>query len=188
MLTATDTPAALLEAIVGSAMDAVVAVDLDQRVVLFNPAAEAMFACTAGEAIGQPLDRFLPARFRAVHRRHVADFGVTGDTSRSMGHLRPLAALRADGKEFPIEATISRIAIAGRPYYAAIVRDISARQAAEAERSAVVAREVQARAAAAAASAQRDRLREILDGLPSGVFILAAPAGHLEFANAAFAG
>lgn len=123
---------ALLTAIVAAAMDAVVAVDGDQRIVLFNPAAELMFRCAAAAALGQPLDRFLPARFRSIHRRHVAAFGATGDTSRSMGHLRPLAALRADGGEFPIEATIARVAIGGQPYFAAIVRDISARQAAEA--------------------------------------------------------
>ena len=49
-----------------------------------------------------------------------------------MGHLRPLAALRADGEEFPIEATIARVAIDGHPYYAAIVRDITARRRDEA--------------------------------------------------------
>ena len=122
----------LLSAIVQSAMDAIVALDTGQRIVLFNPAAEAMFGCLAEDALGQPLDRFLPDRFRDIHRRHVATFGLTGDTSRSMGHLRPLAALRADGQEFPIEATIARVAIEGQPYYAAIVRDISARHRAEA--------------------------------------------------------
>ena len=121
----------LLQAIVGSAMDAIVALDAEQRIVLFNPAAEAMFRCPAEEALGQPLDRFLPDRFQDIHRRHVAAFGHTGDTSRSMGHLRPLAALRADGEEIPIEATIARVAIEGRPYYAAIVRDITARLQAE---------------------------------------------------------
>jgi len=112
-------------------MDAIVALDAEQRIVLFNPAAEAMFGCPAAQALGQSLDRFLPPRFRAIHRRHVAAFGTTGDTSRSMGHLRPLAAVRGNGEEFPIEATIARVAIDGRSYYAAIVRDITARQQAE---------------------------------------------------------
>jgi PAS domain S-box-containing protein len=122
---------ALLSAIVDSAMDAIVALDDEQRIVLFNPSAEAMFGCPAVEALGQPLDRFLPERFRAIHRQHVAAFGETGDTARSMGHLRPLAALRANGDEFPIEATISQVVVDGRPHFAAIVRDISARRAAE---------------------------------------------------------
>ncbi len=176
----------LLGAIIVSAMDAVVALDAEQRIVLFNPAAEAMFGCPAAEAIGQPLDRFLPARFRGIHRHQVADFGATGDTARAMGHLRPLAALRSDGEEFPIEATISRVAIGGRPYYAAIVRDISAREAAEAARVAAVASEAAARAEAATAAAQRDELRTILEGMPSGVELLAAPDGRIELANSAF--
>jgi PAS domain S-box-containing protein len=122
----------LLQAILSSAMDAIIALDAQQRIVLFNPAAEAMFRCPAAQALGQPVDRVLPSRFRAIHRRHIADFGVTGDTSRSMGHLRPLAAVRADGEEFPIEASIARVVVDGRLYYVAIVRDITARKRGEA--------------------------------------------------------
>jgi PAS domain S-box-containing protein len=176
----------LLGAIIVSAMDAVIALDAEQRIVLFNPAAERMLGCPAREAIGTPLDRFLPERFRGIHRRHIANFGATGDTARAMGHLRPLAALRADGTEFPIEATISRVAIDGRPYYAAIIRDITAREAAESARAAAVAAEAAARAEAATAAAQRDQLREILAGMPSGVFIIATLDGRLDFANTAF--
>jgi PAS domain S-box-containing protein len=166
-------------------MDAVVALDADQRIVIFNPAAEAMFGCPASDAIGQSLDRFLPARFRGSHHRHVTTFGATGDTARAMGHLRPLAALRSDGSEFPIEATISRVAIGEKPYYAAIVRDISAREAAEAAREAAVASEAAARAEAVTAAAQRDELHTILEGMPTGVEILAAPDGRIELANSA---
>ncbi len=122
---------ALLQAIIGSAMDAIVALDDQQRIVLFNQAAEVMFRCKAEEALGQPLDRFLPAQFRAIHRHHVESFGATGDTSRSMGHLAPLTAVRGNGDAFPIEATISHLEIDGRRYYAAIVRDVTARQEAE---------------------------------------------------------
>ena len=122
----------LLQAVVHSAMDAIVALDASQRVVLFNPAAEQMFRCPATEALGKPLDRFLLDRDRVQHRQHIAAFGITGDTTRSMGHLRPLRAVRATGEEFPIEATIARVAIDGVPYYAAIVRDITVRQQADA--------------------------------------------------------
>ncbi len=58
---------ARLEAIVHSAMDAIITVDARQRIVLFNAAAEHMFGCSGTEAIGEPLDRFVPARFRAAH-------------------------------------------------------------------------------------------------------------------------
>jgi PAS domain S-box-containing protein len=123
--------ATLLDAILESAMDAIIVVDASQRILLFNHAAESMFVVSRSEMIGQSLDRLLPRRFARSHERDVDTFISTGSTSRAMGHLRPLAALRADGTEFPIEATISQITIDDQPYAAAIVRDISARHAAD---------------------------------------------------------
>jgi PAS domain S-box-containing protein len=120
-----------LMAIIASATDAIITVDGQQRVTLFNAAAERMFACPASEAIGQPLDRFIPERYRAIHREHVRNFGATGVTARSMGHQRPLAALRGDGVEFPIEATISQVTVGGQPLFTAIVRDVTERCRAE---------------------------------------------------------
>ena len=76
-----------LEGIVESAMDAIITVNEDQRVVLFNRAAERMFGCALEDAIGRPLDRFLPADFREAHHHHVQDFGHSGITSRRMGRL-----------------------------------------------------------------------------------------------------
>jgi PAS domain S-box-containing protein len=122
---------ASLANIIDSAMDAIISVDGNQRVTLFNTAAERMFACTAAEAIGQPLDRFIPARFRETHRQAVEDFGRTGATSRAMGHLRPLSGLRANGEEFPLEASISQVDADGTRIYTVIIRDITERKRAE---------------------------------------------------------
>jgi two-component system sensor kinase FixL len=119
---------ARLLGIVAAAPDAILTVDEDQRITLFNAAAEQMFRCPASEAIGSSLNRFIPQRFRQSHREHVARFGATGVTSRIMGHQRPLAALRADGVEFPVEATISQVTVDGRKLFTAIVRDITARR------------------------------------------------------------
>jgi PAS domain S-box-containing protein len=112
-------------------MDAVISVDADQRVVLFNAAAAEMFQCTVSDALGQPLGRFIPERFRDRHREHVRHFGEVGATARRMGELGELAGLRANGEEFPIEAAISRTMVSGRPVYTAIVRDITVRKQAE---------------------------------------------------------
>lgn len=117
--------------IISSATDAILTIDDQQRITLFNAAAERMFRFPAAEAIGLPLDRFLPERFRAIHREHIRAFGATGVTARSMGAQRPLMALRADGVEFPVEATISQITVNGKRLYTAIVRDISERRRAE---------------------------------------------------------
>src|SRR5499425_1445454 len=100
---------AKLAGILASAMDAIITVDEDQRVVLFNAAAEKMFRCPAAEALGESLDRFIPERFRAAHREHVRVFGETNVTQRTMGKTRSLFGLRSDGEEFPIEASISQI-------------------------------------------------------------------------------
>ncbi len=120
-----------LEGIIESAMDAIITVDEDQRVQLFNRAAEQMFGCTTRDAIGQPLDRFLPARFRDGHRHHIQAFGQSGATSRKMGKLGTVMGLRSKGEEFPIEASISHIALEGKTFYTVILRDISERKRVE---------------------------------------------------------
>lgn len=124
---------AVLAGIIASAMDAIITIDSNQKITLFNAAAERMFRCPAADAIGAPLDRFIPHRFREAHRHHVVAFGKTGVTNRAMGNLRPLSALRADGEEFPIEASISQAEVNGRKIYSVILRDISSRVRAEAD-------------------------------------------------------
>jgi PAS domain S-box-containing protein len=125
--------AARHDAIVQSAMDAIITVDADQRIILFNAAAEQMFGCAAADAVGGSLDRFIPERFRPVHRGHVEQFGRTGDTARRMGAQTALWALRADATEFPIEASISQATVGGDRLFTVILRDVSARVRAETE-------------------------------------------------------
>jgi PAS domain S-box-containing protein len=134
---------ARLSAIIGSAMDAVISTDAAQRITMFNAAAERMFGLPAKEALGQPLDRLIPQRYREGHQKHVHEFGRTGATARAMGHLRPLSGLRANGEEFPIEASISQVELAGERIYTVILRDITERQQAQQalERQASVLRE-----------------------------------------------
>jgi len=117
-----------LDSIIGSAMDAIITVDERQNVVLFNAAAEHIFGCSAKEAMGGPLDRFLPERFRASHRAHVERFGRSGVTMRRMGAALVLSGQRSNGEEFPIDASISHVVVAGQTYYTVILRDITERQ------------------------------------------------------------
>jgi PAS domain S-box-containing protein len=119
---------AQLGSIIDSAMDAMVTVDSQQQIVMFNPAAEKMFGCSAADALGSPLDRFIPERFRAAHGKHIQTFGKTGVTSRAMGALGALKGLRANGEEFPIEASISQTVSSGNKLYTAIVRDVTERE------------------------------------------------------------
>jgi PAS domain S-box-containing protein len=122
---------ARVSGIVESAMDPIIAVDEDQRVVLFNAAAEKIFHWTRATVLGEPLHKLIPQRFREGHRAHVERFGETGVTSRRMGSQTVLMALRADGKEFPIEASISQHTEDGKSLYTAILRDITERVRAE---------------------------------------------------------
>ena len=119
---------AQLQSIVDSAMHAIISVDGAQHIVLFNRAAEQVFGCRRDEAIGSDLDRFIPQRFRAAHRGHIERFGETGVTSRRMGDVTTLWGLRADGEEFPIEASISQSGNGDERFYTVILRDITLRK------------------------------------------------------------
>ena len=94
--------------IVESAMDPIITVDDRQRVVVFNAAAEKAFRWPRNAVLGQPLDMLIPEQFRQRHSAHIERFGTTGVTSRRMGAQTVLMALRADGEQFPIEASISQ--------------------------------------------------------------------------------
>ncbi|WP_193100571.1 PAS domain S-box protein [Burkholderia sp. Z1] len=117
--------------IIRSSMEAIITIDEKQTVVIFNPMAEQVFGVSAMEAIGAPLSRFIPERFRAAHAKHVDQFGVTGVSERQMGRQRVLFGLRANGEEFPIEASISQIRDASGKLYTVMLRDITERLRAE---------------------------------------------------------
>jgi PAS domain S-box-containing protein len=116
-----------LRGILESAMDAIITVDESQRIVLFNVAAEGIFGCTRDEAVGAPLARFIPERFLCTHANHIEDFGRQGTPARPMGRDRIVVALRRNGEEFPIDASISQISEAGSKYYTVILRDVTER-------------------------------------------------------------
>jgi PAS domain S-box-containing protein len=120
-----------LHGIIQSAMDAIITINREQRIVVFNEAAEKIFRCSREEVMGSPLDRFIPERFRAAHRIHVERFGETRITTRMMGARLELFGLRADGEEFPIDASISQVNVGGEWLYTVILRDISTRKSAE---------------------------------------------------------
>lgn len=123
---------AMLNEIIESAMDPIIVVDENQRIEMFNSAAESAFRWPREAVRGQPLDMLLPERYRAEHRNHIRRFGETGTTSRRMGAQRVLTGLRADGAEFPIEASISQQVERRRRRFTVILRDVSERVRAEA--------------------------------------------------------
>jgi PAS domain S-box-containing protein len=123
---------ARMMAIFHSSGEAIITLDEQQRIVMFNPAAEEVFRCSAMDAIGTTVDRFIPARFRDAHRKHVERFGETGVTQRKMGRQQPLlVGLRTTGEEFPIEASIAQVNDGQGKLYTVMLRDVTARLEAE---------------------------------------------------------
>lgn len=124
---------ARMMAIFHSSGEAIITLDERQRIVMFNPSAEQVFRCSAMDANGTSIDRFIPARFREAHRKHVERFGETGVTQRKMGRQQlVLTGLRADGEEFPLEASIAQVGDGqGGKLFAVMLRDVTERVQAE---------------------------------------------------------
>ena len=116
-----------LAGLLESAMDAIISVDDTQRIVMYNKAAEKIFGWSPAEIRGQPLEMLIPARHRPGHSQQVRRFGATGTTSRRMGDNTVLYALRKDGSEFPIEASISQLGTPEGKLYTVILRDVTER-------------------------------------------------------------
>ncbi len=110
---------------VDSVMDAIVAIDAEQRIVLFNPAAERMFVRNAHDALGKPLSLLMPVRMRPQHGAHVGQFNHSAGVSRTMAPQLEIVGVRSDGVEFPIESTISKTLIGGKVQMTAVLRDVS---------------------------------------------------------------
>src|SRR3954468_15799674 len=121
-------PPELFSGLLAIAADAVIAVDDEQRIIFFNEGAERIFGWTAAEVGGQYLEVLLPLRYRASHRGHVHGFGAAHGRARLMGERQQISGLRKTGDEFPAEAAIERIELAGRNIYAAVVGDLRALQ------------------------------------------------------------
>ena len=119
------------EAIIGSMTDAIITVDDGKRVMVFNHAAESMFLCPAADAVGQPLDRFIPERFRIKNPSRFSLFSQQQATFPAIGQVSTLVGLRANGVEFPFEASISYSVVEGQSLFTAIVRDITERKKVE---------------------------------------------------------
>lgn len=122
---------AQLAGIIDSAMDAIITINAAQQIVRWNAAAAQMFGYPAAEAIGRPIAQFIPERLQSAHYAHIDAFRTTGSTTRTMGAPGILRGQRADGGEFPIEASISRVEADEQLLLTAIVRDITQRVGAE---------------------------------------------------------
>jgi PAS domain S-box-containing protein len=116
--------AAMLE----TALDAIITMDHEGRILEFNPAAERIFGHRREQALGQQLAALIiPSSQREQHYRGLSRYLETGEGSVLARRLE-LSAIRADGTEFPVELAITRIPAEGPPLFTAYLRDISEQQ------------------------------------------------------------
>ncbi len=120
-----------LEAVISTALNGIITIDSEQRIILFNPSAERIFGYAASEVIGQRHEKLIPQRYQQIHAGHVEKYSATGVTTRRKGMLDTLFGLRANGEEFPMEAFISQSEINGQKLFTIIFQDITERKRAE---------------------------------------------------------
>ena len=146
--------------IISIATDAVVSVDEEQKIVLFNQGAERIFGYTEREILGQPLSVLLPERVQERHHDHIRRFDEGPVVAKRMGERQEIFGRRKGGGEFPAEASISRLEVGGRRLFTAVLRDITDRKEAERQIAEALAGETEARREAEAAELRTRFLAE----------------------------
>jgi PAS domain S-box-containing protein len=120
--------------IVSMSADAIVSVDEDHKINLFNEAAEKVFGRSKAAAIGAPLDVLIPERLRSQHARHLKDFEAGPDATRRLGARGlEIVGVRKNGEEFAADASISKIMVGGKRILTVALRDISEQKRIETE-------------------------------------------------------
>lgn len=114
------------------ASDAVICADDAHRICFFNDGAVRIFGYAVAEALGQPLNMLLPARFHSAHHAHLHVFSGSGVMARNMSERSPIFALRKGGEEFPAQAAISRVSIDEGTVFTVMLRDVSEQHRADA--------------------------------------------------------
>lgn len=121
---------ARLSGLIASAMDAIIAVDERQDIVLFNAAAGEMFGCDPEHAMGRPIGDFISMRSGRASALPLAALAREAQRGRTLG--REVQAMRADGTTFSIEAKISRLPTSQGDVFTLFIRDVTERLKAEA--------------------------------------------------------
>ncbi len=122
-----------LASLLSIATDAIILLDREQRILLFNEGAERIFGWKKEEVIGKAIDILLPESFREIHRRHVDEFAASPVAARRMGERREIFGLRKGGEEFPAEASIAKAGRGAETTLTVVLRDATARKRVEQE-------------------------------------------------------
>ena len=147
-----------MERLIHAVSEGVVAIDEQRRIVLFNQAAEAMFGVAASEALGEPVDRF-------VEQLSIAGGAAAPTSYSAIGALQALTGRKRDGRPFPIEASLSRLQMDKGVLTTIVLRDITTRIVADAERRAREALEASSKAKTEFLSRMSHELRTPLNAV-----------------------
>jgi PAS domain S-box-containing protein len=164
--------------IVDAALEAIIAVDVQHRIVLFNHAAARMFGVSPLDAVGSAIDRFIPMRLRAAHARHMNLFAAEGLTTRRMGRTRELTGLRAGGDEFPLEASIARVGEGPHMLMVVTARDVTQLRQAEVAQLARIGAEASNRAKTEVLARVSHELRTPLNAVLGFAQLMRADTGE----------
>ncbi len=160
---------ARFEGILEIAQDAIISLDSNQRIILFNQGAEKVFGYMQAEVIGRPLGLLLPQRLEDVHRKHIEEFARSPDVARTMGQRREVSGRRKDGGEFPAEASISKLDHGGELVFTVILRDITDRKRTE-----------------AALQESEERFRRMADTIPEVIWFTALEPKKVLYVSPSF--
>jgi PAS domain S-box-containing protein len=156
---------ALKRAILDAALDCIVTIDHESRVIEWNPAAEQIFGYAREAALGRDMaELIIPPEQHVAHRRGLAHYLATGE-GPMLSRRVEVEALRADGSRFPAELAITTTSVGSTTLFTAHVRDITERKAAE-----------------AALAESEARLRAVADNIPQLIWI-AYPDGRRYWFN-----
>ncbi len=117
----------LLRTVINATKEAMVSIDQDGLVTLFNPAAEEMFGRKRKEMIGQPLDCLLPEEYRKRHTEYVRSYFATGEPHNAINTTSELSGLRSNGDVFPAEVSLSAGRHGNKQFVIAVARDVTER-------------------------------------------------------------
>lgn len=121
----------LMAGVLDIADDAIVSINEQHIITMYNKGAERTFGYSAEEAIGQNLDILLPGSVQKNHKRHIEDFSKSSHVARNMSERAEIYGLHKNGTKFSAEASISKLELDGANTYTVILRDITQRKLVE---------------------------------------------------------
>jgi two-component system cell cycle sensor histidine kinase/response regulator CckA len=158
----------LFHALINTTTEAVIAIGANDRIFLFNPAAELLFGREAKNIIGKGLDELIPKDYRKQNRRYIKDFFSINPTEAATNKIIEMPGLRADGEEFSMEMSLSNGHSDENNFIVAVTRDISDKKQ-----------------TLAALKASEEKYRTLQENLPLGIY-RSTPQGKILAVNHAF--